>query len=196
MTDNLPHNGLTIVTPTFEKHAVQFTHLVESIVEHCQDLHAIQLLAVIERPNERMFRDTLGSYPELSSTILFTEDVLEDFGITLSPAKYLRRAEKFTFQTLKKFGALRQARTAWSLVLDSEGLFHKPFSALQILADYAERKYVFYTRTKPRTDLWQNSTGYYATHNAGRALAMEAGDRWYMEYFHWFYETSKSQRSP
>ncbi len=191
MTHTRPADRLTIVTPTYEKHAIQFTRLVESIVEHCQDLDAIHMLVVIERANEPVFREILSQYPRLSYAIFFTEDVLESFGITVSPTQYLRQAGKFTFQSLKKLGALREAPTAWSLVLDSEGLFHKPFRAIDLLADYADRKYVFYTRTAPRTDLWRQSTGYQVTLNAGRALAMPAGDRWYMEYFHWFYETEK-----
>jgi hypothetical protein len=191
MTDTRPADRLTIVTPTYEKHAIQFTRLLESIVEHCLDLDAVHMLVVIERANEPLFREILGRFPQLSTELIFTEDVLESFGIALPPAQYLRQAGKFTFQSLKKLGALRDAPTPWSLVLDSEGLFHKPFHILQLLTDYAERKYVFYTRTAPRAELWKESTGYRVTLNAGRALEMPAGDRWYMEYFHWFYETEK-----
>ena len=182
---------LTIVTPSFEKHIVQFGHLVESIAEHCLDLDAVHLIAVVERVNQDAFASLLARYPRISSEIVLTEQVLEDFAIDATPGQFLRRVGKFTFQTIKKFGALLRAPSDWSLVLDSEGLFHKPFRALDLLRDYAERKYVFYTRTKPRTDLWRQSTGYDVTKNAGSALAMDSGDRWYMEYFHWFYETEK-----
>lgn len=182
---------LTIVTPSFEKHAVQFGRMVDSLAEHCGDLHALHLVAVVEKQNETLFAEILARHPGISSEILLTEDVLVEFGVEESPSRFLRRAGKFTFQTLKKFGGLLRAPTAWSLVLDSEGLFHKPFRALELLRDYAELRYVFYTRTNPRTDLWLRSTGHEVTRNAAEALGVPAGDRWYMEYFHWFYETAK-----
>lgn len=182
---------LTIVTPTFEKHYHQFAAMVGSLVAQCTDLDAVELTVIVESHNVAMFSDLLDGFAGLTWRIKTTEEVFADFGITEPPGAFLQRIGKFTFQTLKKLGALRRVSTAWSLVLDSESLFHKPFRALDLLADYAARKYVFYTSTAARGRLWHASVGYQVTVNAGRALAQQAGDRWYMEYFHWFYETTK-----
>lgn len=188
---DLKRDGLTIVTPSFEKHVVQFGQMIDSLVAHCRDLPAVRMIVVVEAANRTMFADLLRRYPTLNARIVVTEDILTGFGIRERPADFLRRMGKFTFQTLKKFGALRQAETDWSLVLDSECLFHADFSAAELLDDYRSQKYVFYTYTAPRGSLWQASTGYQVTRNAAAALGTTAGDRWYMEYFHWFYETAK-----
>ena len=183
--------GLTIVTPSFEKHFVQFVAMVESLDRWCEDPEFVNLAVVVERVNEARFREALAAFPRLKSRIFLTEDVLAQFGVRERPSAFLKRIGKFTFQTLKKFGALAAAETDWSLVLDSEGLFHKPFRAADLLKDYADRKYVFYTETRLRGKLWRASTGFEVTQNAAAALNVPAGDRWYMEYFHWFYETDK-----
>lgn len=184
-------DGLTIVTPSFEKHLDQFGQMVESLVAQCRDLDRVTLVAVVESVNVATFAALLARYPALRSRIVVTEDLLSEFGIGETPSAFLRRIGKFTFQSIKKFGGLRGVDTEWSLVLDSEGLFHKPFRAMQLLDDYRAQKYVFYTETAARGALWRNSTGYQVTRNAAAALGMAAGDRWYMEYFHWFYETAK-----
>lgn len=183
--------GLTIVTPSFEKHFVQFVAMIESLDRWCEDPEFIYLAVVVERVNEARFREALAAFPQLKSRVILTEDLLAQFGVRERPSAFLKRIGKFTFQTLKKLGALASAETDWSLVLDSEGLFHKPFRAADLLNDYAERKYVFYTETGPRGKLWRASTGFDVTQNAATALNVPAGDRWYMEYFHWFYETDK-----
>ena len=184
-------DGVTIVTPTFEKHYVQFSRLVESVARFCLDVEAVTMVVVVERVNVDLFRSVFETFPTVRNRIVATEDVLSDFGSVEVPSAFLRRAGKFTFQTVKKFGGLMRAETHWSLVLDSESLFHKPFRALELRDNYARQKYVFYTRTEPRGETWKDSTGYDVTRNAGAALSVPAGDRWYMEYFHWFYEADK-----
>ncbi len=184
-------HGLTIVTPSFEKHVVQFERMLESLARFCTDPGFVDLIVVVERANVERFTQVCRRHPAIGFSILVTEDILADFGVPEAPGAFLRRIGKFTFQTLKKLGGLARARTAWSLVLDSESLFHKPFSAERLLQDYAERKYVFYTETRPRGPRWRESTGWRVTENCGAALDVPAGDRWYMEYFHWFYETDK-----
>ena len=183
--------GLTIVTPTFEKHAVQFERMLGSLAEFCTDPEFLNLIVVVEKHNVARFTEICAAQAKISFRIVTTEDILADYGVPETPGAFLKRIGKFTFQTLKKLGGLARARTAWSLVLDSEGLFLKPFSAERMLQDYAERKYVFYTQTRPRGPLWRESTGYRVTENCGTALGVTSGDRWYMEYFHWFYETDK-----
>lgn len=185
------HHGLTVVTPTFEKHAVQFERMLGSLAEFCTDPEFLNLIVVVESRNVGRFTEICETQSKIAFRIVTTEDILADYGVPEEPGAFLKRIGKFTFQTLKKLGGLARAKTAWSLVLDSEGLFLKPFSAKLMLQDYAERKYVFYTRTRPRGPLWRESTGWQVTENCGAALGVTSGDRWYMEYFHWFYETDK-----
>ncbi|MCJ2006271.1 hypothetical protein [Methylobacterium sp. J-092] len=165
--------------------------MVASLNEHCCDLDRVELLLVVEAVNEPMFAELLARYPMVRSRILVTDDILAGFGITEKPSAFLHRIGKFTFQTLKKLGALSSVQTAWSLVLDSESLFHKPFLMMDLLENYRTQRYVFYTNTGPRGLLWERSTGHQVTRNAAAALGIAPPNRWYMEYFHWFYETTK-----
>jgi len=188
---SLPKGGLTIVTPSFEKHFEQYKKMLNSIVKHCTDLPQLRVIVVVEQVNHDMFDGFLSSLPLVHYMIISTESVLADFDVNETPIQFLKRAGKFTFQTVKKFGGLKQAETEWSLVLDSEGLFINQFSAIDILTDYADQKYVFYTPTAPRGPYWNHSTGIQVNQNAGEALSMLSSQRWYMESFHWFYETAK-----
>ena len=190
--DTVPTDeGLTIVTPTFEGHYEQFARLVDSVREHCRDPQLLTYVVVVEHANVKRFSRLFASNEPFAWRIVTTEEALIQFGVDETPAAFLKRAGKFTFQTLKKFVGLYGARTRWSLVLDSETLFLNPFSVAELVDDYRHRRYVFYSRTGPRGADWNGSTGHAVLQCCAAALSVKATDRWYMEYFHWFYETTK-----
>jgi len=189
MVDN--KNLVSIVTPSFEKHVSQYEMMLKSIIDTCEDLENLFPIVIIEKKNESIFKSIFKSSPLRNYKIIFTEDVLASFGIYETPSQFLKRVGKFTFQTIKKFGGLRAAETEWSLVLDSEGIFMKKFKIQELVNDYASQKYVFYTNTTPRGELWTHSVGYQINKNVGETLYVDASKRWYMESFHWFYETDK-----
>ncbi|AFC87154.1 hypothetical protein [Frateuria aurantia] len=186
-------NKVSIVTPSFEKHAVQYGTMIETLKKYCLDFDNLSLITVVEKKNVKIFSSILDAAEVRDYKIVLTEDVLAHFGIKESPAKFLRRVGKFTFQTVKKMGGLLAVQSEWSLVLDSEGLFRKDFRMMDLVNDYAKLKYVFYTETKPRGWLWERSTGFQVNKNVGETLQVDASKRWYMEYFHWFYETEKAR---
>lgn len=183
--------GLTIVTPTFEGHYEQFARLIDSVREYCRDPRLLTYVVVVERANVERFERLFGRNEPFAWRIVTTEEALIQFGVDETPAAFLKRAGKFTFQTLKKFVGLYGARTRWSLVLDSETVFLNPFSVAELVEDYQSRRYVFYSRTGPRGADWHGSTGHTVLQCCAAALSVKATDRWYMEYFHWFYETAK-----
>jgi hypothetical protein len=182
---------ITIVTPSFEKHFVQYSEMLETLVRHCTDLEKLKLSVIVERTNRQMFADLLARYPKIDSKILLTEDILESFDVCEAPGKFLSRAGKFTFQSIKKFGGLLNLETDWALVLDSETVFWNDFSIQEVLEDYKSRKYVFYTETEPRGELWTRGDAHQVNKNVGKALGVDATQHWYMEHFHWFYEKDK-----
>lgn len=187
----LPDEGLTIVTPTFEGHYEQFARLIDSVRERCSDPQLLTYVVVVERANVERFSRLFTPNEPFAWRIVTTEEALIQFGVDETPAAFLKRVGKFTFQTLKKFVGLYGARTRWSLVLDSETLFLNPFSVAELVDDYRQRPYVFYSRTGPRGADWHGSTGHAVLQCCSAALSVRSTDRWYMEYFHWFYETAK-----
>ncbi len=184
-------NRLTIVTPTFEKHYLQFAKMVKSISEKCLDKHKLEIIAVLEHKNIELFSKIVDDNPTLSLRLITTEDILQKLNISDTPDGFLRRVGKFTFQSMKKFGGILYANTNWSLVLDSETVFFNEFSAEKILNDYKTQKYVFFTNTKPRGEKWKTSLGYKINENTAEALKIDPITHWYMEIFHWFYEKEK-----
>lgn len=189
-TPRHPTRLLTIVTPSFEGHAVQFGRLVESIATHCRDRERLVMTLVVEQRNVELFEGLFAGH-DIEHAIVTTEAALAAFDVSATPAAFLRRVGKFTFQTIKKLHALNDATTAWSLVLDSETLFVKPFGIEELVEDYTARKYVFYSNTAPRGEKWVGALGKAVIDRCARATGVRQADRWYIEYFHWFYETDK-----
>lgn len=184
---------ITIVTPSFEKHFVQYGTMIDSLSRHCTDIDRVNIVLIVERKNEQMFSELLARYPHISSKIILTEQVLKHFGAVEKPIEFLQRVGKFTFQTLKKFGGLLQTDTEWSLVLDSETVFCNDFRICEVLKNYQEKKYVFYTETKPRGELWIKGDAHKVNCNTEAVLGFSIKNFWFMENFHWFYQKSKVQ---
>lgn len=185
------NNKLTIVTPSFEKHFLQFSSMIDSIDKNCIDKENLEIIVVVEEKNVGMFSPLSTQYRNLSISIVTTESILDRFNIKESPSSFLKRIGKFTFQSLKKFGGILSSNTHWSLVLDSETFFYNQFSASELVRNYSEQKYVFYTSTTARKELWNYSLGFRVNKNTAEALNISNLDRWYMEIFHWFYEKDK-----
>ena len=191
--EQISSKKLTFVTPSFEKHFQQFSSMVDSIYKNCIDKENLEIVVVIEEKNIDMFSSLSEKFKELSISIVTTESILNKFNIKESPNAFLKRIGKFTFQTLKKFGGILASNTHWSLVLDSETMFYTKFSASELLRNYEDTKYVFYTSTIERKELWKHSLGFRVNQNTARALKLSSLSRWYMEIFHWFYEKDKVQ---
>ena len=185
------NNKLTIVTPSFEKHFLQFSSMIDSIDKNCIDKENLEIIVVVEEKNVGMFSPLSTQYRDLSISIVTTESILDRFNIKESPSSFLKRIGKFTFQSLKKFGGILSSNTHWSLVLDSETFFYNQFSASELVRNYSEQKYVFYTSTISRGKTWKHSTGFIVNRNAAEALKLSSISKWYMEIFHWFYEKDK-----
>lgn len=182
---------LTLVTPSFEKHFEQYSKMLESINHNCLDPNNLDIVIVIEEKNKELFSELAEKYKLFNIKLVTTEGILERVSINGSPSEFLQRIGKFTFQTLKKFGGILESNTKWSLVVDSETVFIKPFKASELLNNYVEQKYVFYTSIKARGANWNHSLGNKVNENAASALGIKSIDNWYMDIFHWFYEKDK-----
>ncbi|MGE4351928.1 MAG: hypothetical protein AB7E52_07050, partial [Bdellovibrionales bacterium] len=184
-----PH--LSLVIPSYEKHATSFACLMKSLDTYCTDVEKVELVLIIERANQPLFEPILASHSRIRSQVIFTEDVLSRFGTHETPGAFLQRIGKFTFQSTKKLGGILASTAAWSLVLDSESEFVKPFSAQELLENYAQQKYIFYSQTACRGERWKTGLSSLITGNCVKALGGGEEDRWFLEYFHWFYEKEK-----
>lgn len=178
---------LTIVTPTYPLHFDVVTALIGSIDAHILDPENVVVRLVVEREHRPFVVDLQRSYTRIAIEVTDTESVLERFSIEASASEFLARAGRFSFQALKKIGGCLASDTEWILILDSESLFLKPFRIAQLLDDYRTRKYVFYSRVAERGADWAGSLSETMCRNAC-ALVGGSPDRWFMEYYHWFYE--------
>lgn len=187
----LDPSAVTLVVPTYEKHFKQFCDLVASVRRYCVDRDNVKIIAIVESKNIPLFEKELllGSVVDVS--FLPTEEVLKDFSIERTPKEFLEASGKFTFQSIKKIGGLLKATTKWSIVLDSETIFFKKFSAMSLVRDYERKKYVFYTRTSRRGQGWPGGLIENVTKQCGNLLDVSSGDRSYMELIIWFFETEK-----
>ncbi|WP_322091671.1 hypothetical protein [Paraburkholderia bannensis] len=180
----------TIVAASYEAHHKQFRDLISSIERYCVDAEKLQIVVVLEQANVDLFRDAIER-SKVRVSVVTTEEVLRQFGLSDSPVRFLQTAGKFTFQSIKKIGGLLAARSEWSVVLDSETIFIKSFRIEEIVKKYSERKYIFYSRTTRRGGGWEGGEVDRVTRQCERLLGASAGDRGYMELNTWFYETSK-----
>lgn len=187
----LINSSYTIVTPTFEKHYSRFCDLVKSIDLYCMDKEKIHMIIIIEEKNIPLFFNFIKTLSSLNISIVTTESILENFGIELSPAEFLKKAGKFTFQSLKKFGGLLQAKTKWSIVFDSETVFVKDFFISDVVRNYEENRYIFYTRTMNRGQEWAGDLVDNVTKQCSKLLGFDGSGRSYMELILWFFETEK-----
>lgn len=178
---------LTIVIPTYEPHFKAAERLISSMACHMGDADMVEICIVVEEKNVP-FVDILASrYPSLSIRSVSSENALAGMGISGDAEQLLKRVGKYSFQSLKKIGGILQAKSDWVLVLDSESLFLRPFSAIELLSDYRSQRYVFYSRVNYRGETWGNSLSDIITRNASMLLGGKP-DRWFLEYYHWFYE--------
>lgn len=189
-----PKKLLSLIVPSYEKHHHSFAGLIKSIAAFCQDLSVLELVLVIEQKNDPLFSQTLAAFPAVASQIVHTETVLERFGCDETPAAFLYRIGKFTFQSTKKLGGMVHASADWLLVLDSESEFVKPFSAAEILANYRENPYVFFSYTSTRGEGWEHSLGDKVTRHCAKAIGSTTLDRWFLEYYAWFYQKEKIEK--
>ncbi|MGF6916152.1 hypothetical protein [Paraburkholderia sp. 40] len=190
MKSEFDKGSYTVVVPSYEAHYRQFRDLIASIERYCIDVAKLRIVVVLEQTNIDLFRDVLeGRGVEIS--VVTTEDVLRQFDVAESSSQFLHSAGKFTFQAIKKVGGLLSAKSEWSVVLDSETLFFKKFHIEDIVKKYAEKKYVFYSKTCRRGGGWAGGLVDLVTQQCGNLLGVSAGDRGYMELNTWFYESSK-----
>lgn len=182
---------VSIVTPSYENHAIQYLNFLKSAKNNCCDLNDAIFVVVVEKKNKDLFLSFFKEVNIPHYQVVLTEDILNDFSSKEDVSTFLRRVGKFTFQTVKKLGAFKYLKTEWALILDSESIFIKDFSIREMFDNYKERKYIFYTQTEKRGSVWKNSLAHQVNKNVSDALKIDATSRWYMEYFHWFYETSK-----
>lgn len=184
-------SSYTIVTPTFEKHYSRFCDLAKSIDLYCMDKEKLHMIIVIEEKNVPLFYNFIKTLPDLNISIVTTESILNNFGVHISPAEFLKKAGKFTFQSLKKFGGLLNAKTKWSIVLDSETVFIKKFLISEVVQNYEENPYIFFTRTMNRGPEWPGSLVDNVTKQCSKLLGFDGSSRSYMELILWFFETEK-----
>mgnify|MGYP001243423132 CR=1 FL=1 len=154
-----------LLIPTHPPHFSYALKLISSIDKFNTDTMGLDVFLVINRSshNSLVNRISKCSFSNISLNILFLDDIIcKLFKISTNPTEDLEKVfkDKFSFQSLKKILTLKYLVTIEKYdvvyVMDSEGLFIRPFSFNSIISNYLNKKRVFFNSKQRNTinGLW------------------------------------------
>ena len=125
-----------IITPTYVKHFCFIEPYLQSFQKYVEDGDKVQIYFIISREEKQEFDEITKLYRTIDFQILVFEDLLQHFGVTVSPENLLLKYGRFTFQTLKKFYALLFIPEERSLVLDCESMWVKKTRMSEVFENF------------------------------------------------------------
>lgn len=168
-----------VVIPTYKPHFNYVKKLLLSIDTFCSD--TIDIYIVVSR--EDYEEAHLFQSNKVRVTILCLKDLIQqNLHIDIDEQQYLDACGKFTFQSMKKINAvyyLVKLKYKYIYVVDSEGLYIRPFSFKKIIGNYSKRKRIFYN-SKQRHD--------YEASIVSKKLLHADIPGWFLENYFWIYE--------
>ncbi len=176
-----------IITPTFSGHFKYITDYLKSFQLNASPRDNFEICFTISRGESACFQKIISKFPDLNIRVLFFEDILAHFNIKYTPDELLKKYEKFSFQTLKKFYTMLYLGADYRfLVLDSESvllnkcnineLFNKFFNAPFISVSGLEKRII-----SPFVVDVKTNTGFILQSDKIQNL-------WFLENFVWFYD--------
>jgi len=174
-----------IITPTFEPHFKYIKKYLESYKKYVQDKKEIEIIFTISKDEIKDFYKIIRKFDNINFKILYFEDILKYFNINLSPDFLLKKYEKFTFQTLKKFYTMLYSDADKFLVLDSESMWVKECCMKEVFEEFFNAPFISGSSipdrriTKKLTQCIIDNTNY---------LLGQEVDKWFLENFVWFYD--------
>jgi hypothetical protein len=170
-----------LLIPTYKPHFNFVKKLIRSIDKFCSD--TIKIYIVVSSSDYESARafQTLSSKVDVS-LLCFKEIMKSLLNIDIDEEKYLADRDKFTFQSIKKITSvyyLVKLNYKYIYVVDSEGLYIRPFSFEKIIGDYTKNKRIFYN-SRQRIDMEQS--------NISKQLLHQDIPGWFLENYFWIYE--------
>lgn len=175
-----------IITPTFAGHFPNVEIYLKSFAEYAEREPGWQIVFTISAEEKEAFLKLLEPYEEsLPIKVVIFEDLLEQFGIDLSPEELLRLYGKFSFQTLKKFYTMLSLEGRRSLVLDSETELVRPVSVNALFERFFADPFISCSSLGIRTRISSFTKNVVANRNL---IFGTDDDHWFLENFVWFYD--------
>lgn len=171
-----------IVIPTYKPHFKYVEKLINSIDKYCEEYIYIYIIVSENEYNDAKYLTTLSN---ISVTLLTFKDVAyEILNIEIDENTFLKTCGSYKFQSLKKiisvYYLVEKLKYKYIYVMDSEGLFIKPFLLTKIIEKYIKNKRIFYN-SKQRVNYEQSNI-------SKQILNTDIIPGWLLENYFWIYE--------
>lgn len=191
-----------IITPTYQAHFNYIKRYLESYAKYVIDRNEIDLFFTISKAEEKVFAKITAPYKnKVRFRTLIIEDILGNYGVTLSSESLLNRYKKFTYQTLKKYYSMLYVNANRYLILDSESMWIRESRMLDVFAEYFEKPFITFSDISKRWETASLITN--ITHNINYIFNKfkERNERcglksegieniWTLENFVWYYDNN------
>lgn len=178
-----------IITPTYTEHYIYIDKYLKSFVKYVEDKKDIPIYFIISLNEKETFEKIIGKYREsIDIKILFIEYLFELNKIKETPAEFLEKYGRFTFQTAKKFYSMINIDAEKYFVLDCESMWVRKTNMIKLFEDYFKSPFLVTSKIEKekRVDYVFNSM----LNNIEYILDMPQNTRWFIEHNMWFYEKS------
>lgn len=174
-----------VITPTFEPHFQFVEKYLESFDKFVIDKSEVAIIFTISKSESNKFNLIINKYKNINIEIFYFEDILAKFGINITPNDLLRKYDKFTFQSLKKFYTMLYSDFDYFLVLDSESMWIKKTSMKALFENFFNNPFISCSSIANRKHLSDFTQGVLDNRNF---LINNNCNKWFLENFVWFYD--------
>lgn len=174
-----------IITPTFRGHFAFIKNYLKSFDYYVEDKENIEIYFTINAYEEKEFKKIIEPFKQkININVLIFDEILDSFGIYLTPDNLLKKYGKFSFQTLKKYYTMLYVNCNKMLVLDSESLWVRKTNMKELFENFFSNPRLFCSDIdKERISLFklnvQKNIDYLL--NCHHKL-------WFLENFMWYYD--------
>jgi hypothetical protein len=180
-----PQNKLSycIAIPTYKPHFKYVEKLIYSMDKYCKEYINIFIIVSSDEMNDAKYFIDLSS--KINVIILSFKDIFnKTLNIDIDENIFLSSIDSYKFQSLKKITAVyylvKKLNYEYVYVMDSEGLFIKPFSFIKLIENYKKNKRIFYN-SKQRHNHKQSNI-------SKQLLHTKSIPGWFLENYLWIYE--------
>lgn len=174
-----------IITPTFKDHFCYVEKYLESFDKFVVDKENVKIVFTISKSELKEFNEIVKKYKKINYEILLFEDLLKKYGVNYSSEKLLAKYGKFTFQTMKKFYSMLESDCEKFLVLDSESMWIRKTSMVQLFEDFFKSPFISISDINKRSLTKKLITD--CKYNVNKILDKDC-NMWFIENFVWFYD--------
>ena len=175
-----------IITPTYLGHFKFIKKYLQSCREYIEDKENITIIFTISKNEATKFRKITNQFEkELNIKTVYFDDILKKYNINIPENTLLKKYQKFSYQTLKKFYTMLYVEYDRFLVLDSESMFIRKTNIKKLFDNYFESPFI--TISDVREQIYTNNFKEGVIYNIDSILKINK-PIWFLENFIWFYD--------